>query len=57
MIGSICNYHGYTWDFVLKGISFQNLIMLSASVPQFNKKEEEKNKDNSEESLNEFLQQ
>jgi len=52
MIGSACNYFGYTWEFVTNELSFQNLIMLSASVPSYKKKEEEESKD---ENLMDFL--
>lgn len=42
-IGSVCNYWGFTYDFAVRGISFQNLMLLSASIPN-HKSEEEKPK-------------
>lgn len=42
MIGGIAKYFRYEHDFILWGISWANLLMLSASIPVYESDDEEK---------------
>jgi|GEM_PF-3748917 len=42
MIGSVIKYFRFTYDYVLWDISYANLQMLLASIPEYESIEEEK---------------
>ena len=43
-IGGVCSYYHFSYDFVFREISFQNLLMLSASVPKYKFEKDKKKK-------------
>ena len=38
--GSVIKYYRFSWDFVMRGISMQNLMMLMQAIPDLDDEEE-----------------